>query len=272
MSDHAEVSVMETVDHDGRTTVYRDVPGDRDGPAVLYVHGSGATHDLWSQQYAPDGPAHPAAALDLSGHGASDDVDTAPGSETLAAYVADVVAVAKAMGADVLVGNSLGGAVVLETVLERDLPLQGVVLAGSGAKLTVHEDLRADLAEDFSAAVDVLHGDDMLFHDPPARVRDRSIETMHAVGQTITRGDFETCHRFDVRDRLGAVDVPTLALCGEHDRLTPPSYHEYLAEEILGGVFESVPGAAHLAMVERPVQFNDAVTEFLHRIEQSQSP
>jgi pimeloyl-ACP methyl ester carboxylesterase len=260
---------MKTVEHDGRTTAYRYVTGDRDGPAVLYVHGSGATHQLWSQQYAPDGPTHPAAALDLSGHGASDDVDTPPGNETLTAYVDDVVAVAEATDAAVLVGNSLGGAVALATVLDRDPPLQALVLAGSGAKLTVHEDLRADLAEDFEDAVGYLHGDDLLFHEPEARTRDHSIETMQAVGQAVTRRDFETCHRFDVRDRLDGVDVPTLALCGEYDGLTPPSYHEYLAEEIPAGAFETVPGAAHLAMVERPVQFNNAVTEFLRRIEQS---
>lgn len=257
---------METVDHDGRTTAYRYVPGDRDGPAVLYVHGSGATHQLWAQQYATDGPAHPAAALDLSGHGASDDVDTQSGTETLAAYVDDVVAVAEATDPAVLVGNSLGGAVALETVIERDLSLRGLVLAGSGAKLTVHDDLRVDLVEDFEAAVEFLHGDDLLFHDPPAHVREGSIETMHAVGQAVTRRDFETCHRFDVRDQLGDIDAPTLAVCGEHDRLTPPSYHEYLAEEIPDGTFETIAGGAHLAMVERPSPFNDTVERFLDQL------
>lgn len=261
---------METVDHDGRATAYRYVPGEGDDPPLLCVHGSGATHQLWSQQYAPTGPAHPAAALDLSGHGASDDVDTAPGSETLTAYVDDVVAVAEATDATVLVGNSLGGAVALETVLERDLPLDALVLAGSGAKLAVHEDLRTALADDFERAVDVLHGDDLLFHGSPQRAREHSVETMHAVGQAVTRRDFETCHRFDVRERLGEIDVPTLALCGEHDGLTPPSYHEYLAAEITGGRVETIPDAAHLAMVERPGACNDAVAGFLRRVELSQ--
>jgi pimeloyl-ACP methyl ester carboxylesterase len=263
---HAEAGHMETVDHGGRTTAYRYVPGDRDGPTVLYVHGSGATHQVWSQQYAPRGPVHPAAALDLSGHGASDDIGTEPGYGTLAAYVDDVVAVADATDATVLVGNSLGGAVVLEAVLERDLSLRALVLAGSGAKLAVHEDLRAMLDGDFEAAVDVLHSDAMLFHDPPSRARERSVETMHAVGQAVTRRDFETCHGFDVRELLGEIDVPTLALCGDHDRLTPPSFHEYLAAELASGRLETIPEAAHLAMVERPEAFNDAVAGFLEGI------
>ena len=55
----------------------------------------------------------PVAALDLSGHGESDDVDAEPGYTALSAYVDDVLAVAEAVDADVLVGNSLGGAVLL---------------------------------------------------------------------------------------------------------------------------------------------------------------
>ncbi|NLV10385.1 alpha/beta fold hydrolase [Halomicrobium mukohataei] len=262
---------METVEHHGRTTAYRSVPGEGESTTVLYVHGSAGTHALWSQQYAPSGPASSAVALDLSGHGASEDVDTPPGEATLTSYVDDVVAVAEATDAAVLVGNSLGGAVALATVLRRAVPLDGLVLAGSGAKLPVVQTLRDDLAADFEAAVSFLHGEDMLFHDPPERAREHSIETMRAVGQGVTRRDFETCHRFDVRDRLGEVDVPTLALCGEHDRLTPPSYHETLAEEIPAGEFETIPGAAHLAMIEQPEAFDDAVASFVGSIEQSQA-
>ena len=257
---------METVEHAGRTTAYRYVEATESGPTVLYVHGSGATHRLWSAQYAPRGPAHPAVALDLSGHGESDDAERPRETAALAAYVEDVVAVARATDATVLVGNSLGGAVVLQAVLDDRLAPAGMVLAGTGAKLSVTESLREQLATDFEGAIDTLHGDDMLFHDPPARLRDRSVEAMRAVGRAVTRRDFETCHRFDVRDRLGEVTVPTLAICGEHDRLTPPSYHDYLAERITTATVETVPAAAHLVMAERPAAFDEAVGTFLEGV------
>jgi len=257
---------METLEHDGRTTAYRFVEADATGPTVLYVHGSGGTHTLWSAQYAPRGPAHPAVALDLSGHGESEDIDGQE-SATLATYVEDVVAVARETDATVLVANSLGGAVVLRAVLDGRLAPAGIVLAGTGAKLTVAEELRELLATDFGGAIDMLHGEDMLFHDPPARLRERSIETMRAVGQSVTRRDFEACHRFDVRDRIAEITVPTLAVCGEYDRLTPLSYHEYLADRIPNATVETVPDAAHLAMAERPTVFNDAIESFLDRIE-----
>jgi pimeloyl-ACP methyl ester carboxylesterase len=255
---------METVVHDGRETAYRVTGGTGGGAgtAVLYVHGSGATHRVWAAQYGPDGPAHPAVALDLSGHGESDDVRTEPGGETLAAYARDVIAVAEATGADALVGNSLGGAVCLHVVVGMDFDPSGLVLAGTGARLTVHADLREWLAEDFERAVEFLHGHDRLFHDADPRTVERSKRAMRETGQAVTRRDFLTCHRFDIRDRLDEIGAPTLAVVGEHDGLTPPSYHEYLAEQT-AGEYAEIADAAHLAMVERPRALNRTVAPFL---------
>ena len=257
---------MEYVSHDGRRTAYRIAQSDGAGPTLLYVHGSGGNHRIWAAQYGPRGPAHPAAALDLSGHGESDDVDTPVGSETLRAYADDVCAVADAVDADVLVGNSLGGAVVQRILVERDHGLSGAVLAGSGAKLAVHDALREVLADDFGAAIDVLHDEDMLFHDTHDRMVAQSRETMRAVGRAVTERDFLSCHSFDVRDRLSDIDVPVLALVGEYDQLTPVSYHEYLADEIPDGRLAVLEDAAHLAMVEQPTGFASAIETFLDEL------
>jgi pimeloyl-ACP methyl ester carboxylesterase len=259
---------METVRHDGRETAYRIAGDSRSGAdaEILYVHGSGATHRLWGAQYGSDGPAHPAAALDLSGHGDSGDVTTEPGPETLDVYARDVIAVAEATGADVLVGNSLGGAVVLRVALDTEFDPGALVLAGTGAKLTVHEGLREWFDDDFERAVDFLHGDDRLFHDADERTLERSRSQMRATGRTVTRRDFLTCHAFDVRERLDEVDAPALAVVGERDSLTPPSYHECLTDRLPDCEYVEVADAAHLAMAERPSAFNRAVGRFLDSV------
>lgn len=250
---------METVAHHGRETAYRETGGD--GPTTLFVHGSGGTHRVWAQQYGPDG-CRPAAALDLSGHGDSEDVDTEPGTPTLRAYVEDVTAVAQATDADVLVGNSLGGAVIQELLLSGAYDPARVVLAGTGAKLTVAAPLREALANDFDAAVEALHGPDRLFHDVDAALEQRSCEQLYTVGRRVTERDFLTCNRFDVRDRLARIETPALALVGEYDSLTPVSYHEYLAETLPAGRLSVIEDAAHLAMVERPDAVSKAVVEW----------
>ncbi|QAU13591.1 alpha/beta hydrolase [Halorubrum sp. BOL3-1] len=254
---------MERVTHDGRETAYRRFDRGGDGPTVCFVHGSGGTRDVWKSQ-ARLADRFPGVAVDLSGHGDSDDVATPAGPETLDAYADDVVAVAEATDATVICGNSLGGAVALRVALERDLALDGLVLAGTGAKLAVTDPLRDVLASDFDRAVSLLHGSDRLFHDAPAEYVELSKASMRASGREVTERDFLTCHRFDVRERLDEVGVPALGIVGKHDELTPPAYHEYLADRIPDGEWTELPDAAHLAMLERPAAFNGALSGFLN--------
>lgn len=257
---------MEHVRHHGRHTAYRRVDPGGSGPPTLYVHGSGGTHEIWNRQLELAGPAHPAAAVDLSGHGESDDVDTDPGPETVTAYARDVIAVAEATNARVLVGNSLGGAIVQTIALDHEFTPDGLVLAGSGAKLAVLEELRNHLETDFERAVGMLHEPDMLFHDADDGAVIASREITFGTGQAVTRRDLLTCHVFDVRNQLGNIRTPTLAICGEQDRLTPVEYHEYLADHLPNGEFVVVPAAAHLAMLERPAPFNEAIKRFVREL------
>lgn len=256
---------METVTHHDRETAYR-TRGDGD-VSVLFVHGSGATHGVWKAQLSRLADDYAVAALDLSGHGASDDVDTEPGPDTLDAYARDVLAVADAVDADVLVGNSLGGAVVLTALLDHDADPRGTVLVGSGAKLAVNEELRDLLANDWEGAIDVLHEPGRLFHDADDRYVSVSREAMRDVGQAVTRRDYLSCHTFDVRDRLDEISCPFFALTGAHDELTPPGYHEYLAEHVPRGTWTTVDGAAHLSMLETPEAFNEALVEWLAELD-----
>ncbi len=252
---------MQRVRHDGRETAYVHVRPGADGPRVLYVHGSGGSHAVWGNQY--DRGPMPAVGIDLSGHGRSEDISTEPGPATLSAYVADVLAVARVTDADVLVGNSLGGAVLLELLAAGASDPAGVVLAGTGAKLAVTERYRTALAEEFDRAIELLHREDRLFHDADPEALDRSIEAMAAVGQAVTRRDFVTAHAFDIRDRLAAIETPALAVVGEHDQLTPPWYHEYLAAELPRCERAVIADAAHLAMIEQPQAFTAALEAFL---------
>lgn len=254
---------MHAVDHDGRRTHYR--LADRgDGRRVLFVHGSGATHHVWRAQLGRFAAGRTVAALDLTGHGDSEnpDITLAP-ADAIDTYAADVAAVAREVDADVLVGNSLGGAVVLATCLDDHYTSEGVALVGSGAKLAVADPLKSWLADDFGRAVDFLHEPDRLFHDPDPRLVEASREAMRDVGRRVTERDFLACDAFDVRERLPDLDTPLLALTGEHDTLTPPAFSEYLADETPNGEWTTLPDAAHLSFLETPDAFNAELAGFL---------
>ncbi|MFB6164142.1 MAG: alpha/beta fold hydrolase [Haloarculaceae archaeon] len=250
-----------TVTHDGRETAYW-IDEDRveDDPVVLYVHGSGCRHDVWRLQTGREGST--AVTMDLSGHGDSADVDTPAGPETMDAYVADVETVARETDADVIVGHSLGGAVVQTLVLDGEYDPKGAVLADTGAKLGVGDDLGDLLGDDIDLVLDFLNSADILFHgdheEAPA-----NREMMREEGLAMLRRDLLTCNDFDVRDRLGEIDQPTLCIVGDHDNLTPVSFTEYLAEHIPNATYAAVPGCSHMSMLQNAPAFNADLDEFL---------
>ena len=68
---------------------------------------------------------------------------------------------------------------------------------------------------------------------------------------------------FDVRDRLGEIDVPAVVFVGTRDLLTPPS----LARRIVEGLpkaqpLEVFPGAGHMLMLERHEDVADRIQRF----------
>jgi pimeloyl-ACP methyl ester carboxylesterase len=256
---------MQRVTHHGRTTAYRTFDRGGEGHTVLAVHGSGGSHRVWTPQsrVAND---YPFVALDLSGHGESDDVSAEPGYETVSAYVDDLVAVADAVDADVLLGNSLGGAVLLTALVERAFDVSGVVLAGTGPRLPVPEDLLELAAADFPRAVEYLHEPDHLFHDADEGTIEVSQAALRETGSAILDRDLRTAHTVDLRGQLSEIDAPTLAVVGEYDRLTPPYFHEELCEELPDCRIAVIDDAAHLAMLEAPASFNDELSAFLSRV------
>lgn len=254
---------MERVDHHGRTTAYRRVDRTEDGgPGLCFVHGSGGTGRLWNGQL-PLANQTPITTLDLSGHGDSDDVDADAGYQTFSAYADDVLAVLDETGDRVLVGSSLGGAVVMHLVIERDPDIDAIVLSGTGARLGVLDDLLTWLRTDFERAVDFLAEPGHLVETDDPDVRERSRAILTETGRAVTHRDFLSSHRFDVRDDLDAIDVPTLVVYGSEDKLTPPWFHEYLADNLPDATLVEIEGAAHLSMLESPEVFNEVLVDFL---------
>lgn len=61
--------------------------------------------------------------------------------------------------------------------------------------------------------------------------------------------------------------VPTLVVCGEDDKLTPVEHSAEICRILPDAEFVPVPGAGHVALLERPDVVNAALLEFLDEIE-----
>jgi pimeloyl-ACP methyl ester carboxylesterase len=56
-----------------------------------------------------------------------------------------------------------------------------------------------------------------------------------------------------------------LAVAGRHDATAPPAVMEKMAQKIRGAEYALLPGCGHLANLERPRAFDDAVLGWLAR-------
>jgi 3-oxoadipate enol-lactonase len=69
--------------------------------------------------------------------------------------------------------------------------------------------------------------------------------------------------RVDRTSELDGIRVPTLAIRGSGDQVTPADDMQQMADAIAGATFVSIPGAGHLSHVEAPEAFEQALTPFL---------
>ena len=70
-------------------------------------------------------------------------------------------------------------------------------------------------------------------------------------------------HNSDERDVLAKINVPTLVIAGEHDRVVPLPLSHLLVDGIRRARLEIIPGTGHLSNQEKPTVYNDIVRSFL---------
>jgi 3-oxoadipate enol-lactonase len=224
---------------------------------LVFVHGAGCTGAVFAAQTGvfPD-----ATALTLPGH-------TTPGEPASIEALADAVAHdlrAQDLDRVVVCGHSMGGAIALELALRKEPRLRAVVMLASGARLRVAPAVLDQLDADFEGASREIPRH--FFAEPTSERMQAATAMMRAVGRDQTLRDFRACDAFNRIERLEEVDLPLLALTGEHDVLTPPKFAAALADRVPGASARIVPGAGHFAMVERPGDVNDALAAFVNHV------
>jgi pimeloyl-ACP methyl ester carboxylesterase len=238
------------------------------GQRVLYVHGTGCDGRVWREHLAAVADAHTPVAVDLPGHGTSE----GRGFRGMADYARVVVELAGALGWErfVLVGHSMGGGVALSAALYHAERLAGLVLVDTGARLRVHPDIlgaaRAAAASGRAAPTPRSWG---FAASTPQSVVDEVQALTADTDPRVTYGDWIADDSFDALRRVGSIRLPTLAICGEEDRLTPVRYHRFLHESIPGCQLVVIRGAGHWVFREQPAEFTRAVRGFLDRLSAS---
>jgi len=256
-----------TIDHPvtlGRhgTTIVRDIPGPAGAPAVMLLHGLGATGRLnWGPCFRPLSRHFRVLCVDHRGHGS--------GLRTrrfrLEQCADDACAVALARGVErfIAVGYSMGGPIASLTWRRHPEQVSGLVLCATARHFTNRHSARLarlalPIAAGFARLAPSLVADHLLqrmlarIEHPEMRERVYRELSGHEPGSVIEASHALT--RFASHDWIGSVDVPTSVVVTTRDELVPPSRQRKLAASIPGAEVFEVDGD-HSACVSRADRF-----------------
>jgi pimeloyl-ACP methyl ester carboxylesterase len=230
---------------------------------LVFIHGSGCDHTLWDYQFTALDRVFNIVGLDLPGHGQSGGA----GEQDVERYVEWVRKIidALALKKPVIAGHSLGAAISLTFAIKYGERLSGIVPVGGGVTMPVNEmildgirnDTAATLA--FIAKFSVTKKNRQKFIQP-------LVDGMLKVSPEIIYGDFLSCNRLDITEEIQRITVPTLLICGEDDKMTPPALSRYMKEKIPGAELALIGDAGHFVMQENANAFNNALRDFVKRI------
>jgi len=163
----------------------------------------------------------------------------------------------------ILVGHSMGGAVVQLYGLKYGDEVKALVLIGTGARLRV---LPA-----FLKAVEGMVTDEVAWRKyleerhrlTAPEIRRVVIEERMRIDPAVMLNDLLCCDKFYIIDRVHTIKLPTLVICGSEDELTPIKYAHYLVSKIEAAREIIVDGTGHWVQTEKPRKVNQAIDSFL---------
>ena len=161
-------------------------------------------------------------------------------------------------------GLSLGAMVGMWIAAERPDRIDSLVLASTSARFGVKSEWAARAAFVRAHGIERIARDALNKWFTPAYVdRQPFLDMQLAFAPDDYALGLEAIGRFDFRERLGEIQVPTLVIAGAQDAATTPADASALAEGIPDSRLVILDHAAHLANVEAPRAFTLAVLEHL---------
>ena len=230
-------------------------------PPLILIHGAGGSFLSW-HPYLRRLRGETVYTLDLPGHGESE----REGKQSINDYANDVLTFLHEtkIKKPVMVGHSMGSAIVLTLALDHPEEFSALALLGAGAKLRVSS-LILEKAKDpatFAEAVRLVN--EYSFNpDAPKELLHLSSEAMLKLNPQTLLGDFLACDTFDVIERLPAIQLPTLVVCGTLDVMTPPKFSKALAEKIPHAQLHLLERTGHMLALEQPELVATLLSNFL---------
>jgi pimeloyl-ACP methyl ester carboxylesterase len=231
------------------------------GRPIIILHGGAGPMSVgpWAELLARTRPAHVITPT----HPGFGGTPRPAGLTTVAGLARVYAAFLDHLGLDgvTVVGNSVGGWIAAELALLHPAHLKSlVIIDGGGIEVPGHP-----VTDVFQLSMDELSR--LSYHDPARfRIDPSKFSPQQKAGMA---GNIATLKAYGgastdptLRQRLSGIDVPTLVLWGESDRVIDPDYGRAYAEAIPGATFHLMPRAGHLPQIETPEELVQVVWPF----------
>jgi len=245
-------------------------------PTLVLLHGigGGAAGFAWHVEHFRS-RGWPALAWNQPGYGGTAAVEP----YTLARVAQSLLDTLDRDGIErcIPVGHSMGGMVAQELYALAPARVAGLVLAHTSPAFgSPAGDFQRRFVEERTRPLD----DGLTMTDVARRVvpgllgkatgadaAHAATGLMAAVPPATYRMAIAALVHFDRRAQLPFIAVPTLCLAAEDDRTAPPAVLEKMATKIPGAVYRCLPGLGHLAPIENPQAFCEAIESFIGSIQ-----
>lgn len=245
------------------------------GKPIVLIHGFIFDSSLWDRQVPALQDDHTLIVPDLRGFGESINCD---GMITLESYADDILELIRELKLDkpVIAGLSMGGYATLRTAERHPEMFSAVVLFDTRATGDTNEAkvkraagvrvIKAGGLRMYATALmDSVFSEKFKQNEPEIFQgfidRGSSIKPEGAIGALLAM-----MGRTDTTSFLESTDLPVLAICGEHDALTPPAEMTAMMKNVRNGELHIIPGAGHAAPFEEPGACNTILKDFLARV------
>jgi len=245
----------------------------QDGKTLVFLHGWSIHSGYWEDQLAHFSNSHTAYAPDLPGFGGS----TAERADwTVEAFAEDFVAFLAALDLKevVLIGHSMGGAVMLEVAIRAQERIQAVVGVDNFQFVDVEMD--GDLMSEMVASVQRMaedypryapaYADQWLFQTTtPEAVRARIRQDFATANPAVAFPVLTQVMQYFGRlpDRLEDLPFPLHLI----NSAIPPAHTEGLERRCRHGYhLRTVGPTGHYPMVEAPAAFNEQLEALLETL------
>lgn len=228
--------------------------------ALVLIHGSGGDHKHWPASLR-DLSGIRVFAIDLPGHGRSQGV----GKDSVDDYSDIIEKFVAGLGLTdvILMGHSLGSAIVQMLALKSPGWLSGIVLVGAGARLRVAPVVLDGILSDADKTIELI-GEQAFGPQVSPELVAAFRDQLASTDPNVTHGDFTACDRFDVMAEIQQVRVPTLVISADGDNLTPEKYGQFLSSTIPGAKFALIKDAGHMMALEQTEHFMEYLKKFLN--------